>query len=79
MILAIVILIAIYLAWSVGVNTVGTVLGITLGSGVLKLRSAVLISVVFTALGTYFLSERIMVTMGEKIAHLDLIGVLIIF
>jgi len=79
MILEIVVVIAAYLAWSIGVNTVGTVLGITLGSGVLKLRSAAILASVFTVLGAVFLSKRIMITMGEKIAHLDLIGILVVF
>ncbi|MFH1450458.1 MAG: inorganic phosphate transporter [archaeon] len=79
MILELVVVIAAYLAWGVGANTIGTVLGITLGSGVLKLRNAVIISSVFTGLGAIFLSKRIMVTMGEKIAHLDMLGILIVF
>jgi len=79
MILELVVVIAAYMAWCIGVNTVGTVLGITLGSGVLKLRNAAILASVFTALGAFFLSERIMITMGEKIAHFDLVGILIIF
>ncbi len=72
-------LIAAYLAWGVGVNTVGTVLGIVLGSGVMKLRNAAILAAGCTALGAFFLSERIMITMGESIAHIDLLGVLVIF
>jgi PiT family inorganic phosphate transporter len=79
MILEITVLLAAYFAWSVGVNTVGTILGINLGSGILKLRTAVILSGIFTGLGAIFLSKRIMITMSEKIAHLDMIGILIVF
>ena len=78
MILEIAVVLAAYFAWSIGVNTVGTVLGITMGSGVLKLRNAAIIAGVFTVLGAFFLSERIMITMGEKIAHLDVVGILVV-
>lgn len=78
MMLELAVLIAAYLVWSVGVNTAGTVIGINAGSGVVRIRSGVLIACVFTGLGALFMSKNIMLTVGEKIAKLDMTGVLVV-
>lgn len=71
--------IALYLTWCVGVNTVGTVLGVTTGSGVLKLKAAVLGAGLFTVLGIMFTSERIINTLGNTLVHLNNAGVVAVF
>ena len=71
-------ILAIYLAWSVGVNTLGSTLGITIGSGVLNLRKSVLISGFFAFLGAIFLSGRIIDTIGHKLIQIDTAGLLVV-
>jgi len=72
------ILISAYLAWCVGVHTVGSVLGISVGSGALKLRNAVIASGLFAVVGAYLFSGRIIDTLGHKLVHLGSTGTMLV-
>jgi len=76
--LVIAVIICGYLAFCVGVNAVGSVLGITMGSGVLKLRTAVVLAGACSVLGAYFFSRRIISTLSEHLVHLDTQGVVLV-
>ena len=75
---AIAIIISAYLAWCVGVHTVGSVLGISFGGGALKFRHAALASGMFAVAGAYLFSDRIIDTLGHKLVHLGPTGTLVV-
>lgn len=71
--------IAVYLAWSVGVHTLGTVAGMILGGGLLRLRTALILAGIFGIIGLLFLSKGIVKTIGTELVSLDSTGHLSIF
>jgi len=71
-------LVTIYLAWNVGVQSMGTIIGITLGSGIMSLRGATIFSGIFAILGAYLYAPKIVETIGEGLVHFDMIGVMVV-
>ncbi|NOZ81935.1 MAG: inorganic phosphate transporter [Candidatus Micrarchaeota archaeon] len=58
----------IYLAWNIGGNDVANSVGISYGSGALKLRHALLLAAVFEILGVMLLSYRVNETVASGIS-----------
>ncbi|GEM_PF-1213688 len=72
------IIFALYLAWSVGVHTMGAMLGISIGSGMMRLREAVIISGLSVIVGAAYLSGRIIDTVGNELVSFDATGMTVV-
>ena len=72
------ILVTFYLTWTIGVQSMGTSIGISIGSGVLNLKNSVYIGGIFSTIGILFFAPRIIETVGKGLINFDLTGVIIV-
>ena len=74
LIMAIAVLSGLYLAWNIGANDVANAMGTSVGSGALSLRRALVLAIVFEALGAFLAGGRVTATISEGLVSLDAFG-----
>jgi len=61
------VLAAVYMAWTIGANDVANAMGTSVGSGALKLRNALIIAAIFEFLGALLVGRHVTETVSEGI------------
>ncbi len=74
LIMAVAVLSGLYLAWNIGANDVANAMGPSVGSGALSLRRALVLAVVFEALGAFLAGGRVTATISQGLVSLDAFG-----
>lgn len=62
----------IYMAWNIGANDVANAIGTSVGSGAIRLRSAVILAAIFEFCGSYFFGHDVSQTMSYGIIDISL-------
>lgn len=64
-----------YMAWTIGANDVANAFGTSVGSGAIKLITAVLIAAIFEFSGAFFVGSHVAKTVGSDMLNLQLASV----
>lgn len=67
------ILFSIYMGWSMGANDAANCVGADIGSGVMKVRDGIIITILFSFLGAIFLGSNVIKTIGKGVVPLDIL------
>lgn len=70
LLLALALICAIYMGWSMGANDAANCVGADIGSGVMSLRNGVILTCVFGLLGALLLGSHVIKTIGKEIVPL---------
>lgn len=71
MLFALVILVSLYMGWSMGANDAANCVGTDIGSGVMKLRDGIIITCVFSFIGAATLGSNVIKTIGKGVVPLN--------
>lgn len=73
MIIIPIILVALYMGWSMGANDAANCVGVDIGSGMMSLRTGIFITCVFSLLGAIFLGGNVIKTIGKGVVDINCI------
>ncbi|MFN4227951.1 MAG: anion permease [Candidatus Ratteibacteria bacterium] len=73
MIFAFALLISLYMGWSLGANDAANCVGADIGSGVMKLRDGIIVTIFFSFLGAILLGSNVIKTIGKGVVPLNLL------
>ncbi|HOV22468.1 MAG TPA: inorganic phosphate transporter [bacterium] len=73
MLFILIILSSLYMGWSMGANDAANCVGADIGSGVMKLRDGIIITCVFSFLGSILLGHKVIKTIGKGVVPLNLL------
>jgi len=71
MLFVFVILVSLYMGWSMGANDAANCVGTDIGSGVMKLRDGIIITCVFSFIGAITLGSNVIKTIGKGVVPLN--------
>lgn len=73
MVLSLTFLFSIYMGWSMGANDAANCVGADIGSGVMKVRDGIIITIFFSFLGAIILGSNVIKTIGEGVVPLNIL------
>jgi inorganic phosphate transporter, PiT family len=71
MIIVLIILAALYMGWSMGANDAANCVGADIGSGIMSVRTGIIITCLFSFLGAVFLGGNVIKTVGKGVVALN--------
>jgi len=74
MVLGLIILAALYMGWSMGANDAANCVGVDIGSGVMSLRTGIIITCSFSFLGAVLFGDNVISTIGKGVVDLNLLN-----
>jgi phosphate/sulfate permease len=73
MIFILTLLLSLYMGWSMGANDAANCVGADIGSGVMKLRDGIIITILFSFLGAILLGSNVIKTIGKGVVPLNIL------
>jgi len=73
MIFILTLLLSIYMGWSMGANDAANCVGADIGSGVMKVKHGIIITILFSFLGAIFLGSNVIKTIGKGVVPLNIL------
>jgi len=71
MMLFLIVLAALYMGWSMGANDAANCVGVDIGSGIMSVRTGIIITCVFSLLGAVLLGGNVIKTIGKGVVALN--------
>jgi PiT family inorganic phosphate transporter len=73
MIFILTLLLSLYMGWSMGANDAANCVGADIGSGVMKVRDGIIITILFSFLGAILLGSNVIKTIGKGVVPLNIL------